>query len=145
MEGRKTVFSYLGIGFGAAALLLAVVHFWAGPFSPQPTIEEFVAEKAVSIKEATLAKLKGEELPVETRQVSTFNADRITSLATAVLGVIALIWAVVAFATNEPPKAAVGAGILGASALAFQFAIMALGAIVLVLLIVAVLGHLGTG
>lgn len=145
MEDGKTIFSYLGIGCGSLALLLAVVHFWAGPFSSQPSIEEVVADKAVAIKEATLAKLKGQELPAKIHQASTFDADRIVSLATAVLGGIALILAVVAFATNEPPKAAAGAAMLGAGALAFQFAVMALGIIILVLLIGAVLGNLGIG
>ena len=61
MDKQSSVFGFTGIGLGAIALLLAVVHFWAGPFSPQPTLEQTVAEKAVSIKNATIAALKGEE------------------------------------------------------------------------------------
>jgi hypothetical protein len=37
------------------------VHFWGGPFTPQPSLETSVAEKAVAIRDATLAALKGEE------------------------------------------------------------------------------------
>lgn len=63
MDDSKSTFSFIGIGLGSIALLLAIVHFWAGPFSPQPTLEQTVAEKAVSIKQATIAALKGIEAP----------------------------------------------------------------------------------
>ena len=63
MEPKKATTSFIGIGVGAVALLLALVHFWAGPFSPQPSLEQTVAEKAVSIRDATIAALKGETVP----------------------------------------------------------------------------------
>ena len=61
-EGRAT-WSFAGIGIGGFALLLVIAHFWAGPFVPQPTLEEVVAEKAVSIRKATISALKGETSP----------------------------------------------------------------------------------
>jgi hypothetical protein len=36
-DSRHTV-GFIGIGIGAIALPLAIVHLWAGPFSPQPTL-----------------------------------------------------------------------------------------------------------
>lgn len=142
MDDRKRIFSFFGIGFGAVALLLAVIHFWAGPFTPKPTFEKTIASKVVSIKDAALAKLKGEEPPIAIQQTPSFDIDKVVNLAIPVLGALALILAVVAFATNEPPKAAIGAAILGAGSIAFQFAITALVAIILVFLIVAVVGNL---
>ena len=53
---------YYGIAAGAAALLLAVVHFWAGPFAPQPSLETVVAESAVEIRDATVRALRGETI-----------------------------------------------------------------------------------
>ena len=142
MEEQSANFSFTGIAIGAAALLLAVVHFWAGPFSPQPTLEQTVAEKAVSIKEATIAALKGEEPKAPVKR-SSMDTDQILSLATAVLGGLAIILGVFGYAKKEALRVAGGAAVLGGSAIAFQFAVLALGAIVLAILIAAVLSQIG--
>jgi hypothetical protein len=149
MEKQGSTISFIGIAIGAMALLLAILHFWAGPFSPQPTLEQTVAEKAVSIKEATIAALKGEkpkaksEEPVAPVKRSSIDMDHVASLATAVLGGLAVILGVVGYATKEPLRAAGGAALLGGSAIAFQFAVLALGAIFLAILVVGVLSQIG--
>lgn len=51
---KKDWCSWTGIATGAIALLLALTHFMAGPFSPQPSLESPVAAKAVAIKYALL-------------------------------------------------------------------------------------------
>lgn len=145
MESEKSTFGFIGIGVGALALMLALVHFWAGPFSPQPSLEQTVAEKAVSIRDATVAALKGETAPAPESASSSYDLDEIASIATAVLGGLAVILAVIGIAMKEPARVAGGAAALGAGAIAFQFAAMALGIIVLVILISAVLGSLGFG
>lgn len=111
MSEQSSKISFTGIAIGAVALLLAVVHFWAGPFSPQPTLEQTVAEKAVAIKEATLAALKGEE-PVVPVQEKGMGADQIVSLATAVFGGLAIVLGVLGFAKKEPLRVAGGAAVL---------------------------------
>ena len=143
MEESKSTLSFIGIGLGSVALLLALVHFWAGPFSPQPTLEQTVAEKAVSIKQATLAALKGEKAPPP--QSRTIDTDQLISIGTAILGGIAIILGVIGFAKKEPIRVAGGAAVLGGSAIAFQFAVIALGAIVLAILVAAVLSQIGIG
>jgi hypothetical protein len=143
MESSNPTISFIGIGVGAIALLLALVHFWAGPFSPQPSLEQAVAEKAVSIKKATMAALKGEEAPPPTtREIDT---DEIISISTAVLGGLAIILGVIGFAKKESIRAAGGAAVLGGGAIAFQFAAIALGAIVFAILVAAVLSQLDIG
>jgi len=134
--------SFIGIGIGAMALLIALVHFWAGPFSPQPSIEQVVADKVVAIKKATIAALKGEETVLPERE-GAMNADKVLSIATATLGGLAIILGVVGFAKKEPMRVAGGAAVLGGSAIAFQFAILALAAIVTAILVAAVLSQLG--
>ena len=141
MDETKPTFSFTGIGLGAAALLLAIVHFWAGPFSPQPTIEQTVAEKAVAIRDATVAALKGEEAPPP--KARSFDMDQLVSIGTAVLGGLAIILGVVGFARKESWRAASGAAVLGGGAIAFQFAVVALASIILAILIAAVLSQLG--
>ncbi len=143
MTQPSSKFGFTGIAIGSVALLLALVHFWAGPFSPQPTLETTVAEKAASIKNATIKALKGEEYR-ETHK-SSWDADRITNVSTAVLGGLAFIFSILAFAKQEPMRVAAGGAVLGVSAVAFQFIAMYAMALLVVLLIAAVLSGLGVG
>ena len=143
MKESKSTLSFIGIGLGSIALLLAIVHFWAGPFSPQPTLEQTVAEKAVSIKQAMIAALKGKEVP--SPQSRPIDTDQIISIGTAVLGGLAIILGVIGFAKQESMRVAGGAAVLGGSAIAFQFVVIALGAIVLAILVAAVLSQIGIG
>lgn len=144
MQESKSTFSFIGIGIGSIALLLALVHFWAGPFSPQPTLEQTIAEKAVAIKQVTIAALKGEKAAPLTH-VAVYDTDKVFGIATAVLGGLAIILGVVGFATKEPIRVAGGAAALGAGALAFQFIVLALGVIVVAILFAAVLSNFGFG
>jgi hypothetical protein len=145
MEQKKSIFGFTGVALGAVALMLALVHFWAGPFSPQPTLEEVVAEKAVAIRDATIAKLKGEEIAPKPQTAPRYDMDRVASIATSILGGLAVVLGIVGIALKEPLRVAGGAAILGTGAIAFQFAVLALGVLALVLLVGAVLGELGFG
>ncbi|MCB1785614.1 MAG: hypothetical protein KDJ33_05160 [Gammaproteobacteria bacterium] len=144
MEERRSTISFVGIGLGAIALLVAVSHFWAGPFSPQPSLERTVAEKAVAIKNATIAALKGEKAE-EASAPRAIDLDQGLRIATGILGGLAIILGVVGFARKESVRAAGGAAVLGGIAMAFQFAVMALGAIVVAILIAAVISQIGIG
>jgi len=137
---KKSTFGVIGMTFGAVALLLALIHFWGGPFSPRPTLEQTVAETAAAIKEATVSALKGEEAPSPER--SSIDLDRATQLTTSVLGGMAVIFGLVGFVRHESLRAAGSAAALGAGAIAFQFAVLAIGAIVLAILVASVLDNL---
>jgi hypothetical protein len=141
-KGRATT-GFIGIGIGGIALLMAIVHFWAGPVSPQPSLEKTVAEKAVAIRDATVAALKGEA--IEDKKVSgrSFDLDDILRITTSVLGGLAIILGVVSLAIREPLRVAAGAAVLGGSALAFQFAMLALGMIFVAILVASVVSQLG--
>jgi hypothetical protein len=132
----------IGVVVGSIALLLALVHFWAGPFSPQQTIESSIGEKAASIRRATIDALKGKE-PVKETYIAKWDADKVTQVITAVLGGLALILAVVAFIRHEPKRIVGGAAALGVSAIAFQFIAMYAMALLVVLLISAALSSMG--
>ena len=142
MEESRSTIGFIGIAVGATALLVAMIHFWAGPFSPQPSLERTVAEKAVAIKNATIAALKGEEIE-ETTAPRRIDLDQVVRIATSVLGGLAVILGVLSFAKREPLRVGGGAIFLGGVAIAFQFAVIALGAIVLAILIAAVISQLG--
>ena len=142
MEKQSSKISFTGLGIGALALMLAIAHFWAGPFAPQPALEQTVAEKAVAIKKATVAALKGEKPPAPVQR-SSMDTDDILKLATALLGGLAIILGVFGFASKEPLRVAGGAALLGGSAIAFQFAVIALAAIVVAIIIAAILSQIG--
>jgi hypothetical protein len=142
MDNRKSTIGFLGIGIGSIALLMAIVHFWAGPFSPQPSLEKTVAEKTVAIKNATIAALKGEEIQEKSSSLR-IGFDQGLRIATGVMGGLAIIFGVIGFAKRESSRVAGGAAVLGGTAIAFQFAVVALGAIVLAILIAAVISQIG--
>jgi hypothetical protein len=142
MENDSSKLSFIGIGLGSIALLLALFHFYAGPFSPQPTLEDTVAEKAVAIRDATIAALKGEEKEKKT-VMSEMNLDKGVQIATALLGGIAIILGVVGFDKKESIRVASGAAVLGGGAIAFQFLTVALGVIIVAILVAAVLSQIG--
>ena len=142
--GKVARFGFTGIGIGAVSLLLALVHFWAGPFSPQQPLEETIAEKAVAIRDATVAAMKGEEFESQP-QAKRIDLDQAINIAIAVLGGIAIILGVIGFATGERKRAAFGAIFLGGAAIGYQFLTVALVAIIFAILVAAVLSQLGLG
>lgn len=138
MDEPKSTIGFFGIGIGGAALLLALIHFWAGPFAPQPTLEQTVVEKATAVKEAAVAAFKGEQREIPQKSAS-YDIDRIISIVVAALGGLAIILAVIAFAAKEAARAASGAAVLGCGAIAFQLGTLALGVFFVLVLIAAVL------
>ena len=136
----KIKFGVIGIAVGAVSLLMALVHFWAGPFSPQPTFETSIAETAVEIRDAAVRSLRGEAPPPKKR--AEWDLDRIIQTATAFLGGLAIVLAVIGLVKHEPKRQIAGAATLGVGAIAFQFlswfALVLVGAI----LIAAVLQNL---
>lgn len=144
MSAVDSRFGVSGMAFGGLGLLVAVVHFFGGPFSPQPSLEHSIAEKAVAIRDATVAALKGDEIE-SVKKSRGFDLDRILALAAALSGGLAVILGVVGYARKESTRIATGAGILGGLAIAFQFAAIALVAIVFAIILAAILPSLDFG
>jgi len=144
VEFGKSKLGLIGIGVGAAALLLALISFWAGPFSPQPTLETTVAEKAASIRHAAIEALKGKEVK-KSYTKSNWDTDKVIDVIIPVTSVLAILLGLFSFITKGPTHIAGGAAALGVSAIAFQFIAMYAMALLVVLLICAVLGSLGGG
>lgn len=136
----KIKFGIIGIGVGAISLLLALVHFWAGPFAPQPTLETTVAEAAVEIRDATARALRG-EAPAPKERVE-WDLDKKIQVTTATLGGLAIILGVFGLVKNEPKRQIAGAAALGVSAIAFQFLSWFALVLIVVILIAAVLQSL---
>ncbi|WP_395373394.1 hypothetical protein [Marinicella sp. W31] len=136
----KPVLGYWGIGIGSIALLMALVHFWAGPFAPSKSFEQTIAEKAVQIKQAAAAKLRGEEAAAKRR---SYDIDDVFNVVTAVLGGLGIILAAIGFARKEPSRVVSAAAFLGGGAIAFQFFGLALGVIAAAIVLSAVVASMG--
>lgn len=120
MTTEKSIFGNFGLAAGSLALLMALVHFWAQPLAPQPTLESSVAEKVSSIRTAALDAIKGKQ-PEKKSVLRNWDIDDVISAVTAALGGIAVVLGVLGFARSERNRVTGGAVMLGASAIAFQF------------------------
>jgi hypothetical protein len=129
---RKDYLSWTGIFCGSAALLLVWVSFMAGPFSPRATLEGMLAIKAVAIKQATFAALQGKELIPAAQH---WDIDRIIDMVIAILSAAAIICGVIGGVLRENRHAAGAAILFGISVVAFQFALLMSGGLLLALLI----------
>jgi len=96
----------------------------------------------VAIKNATIAAIKGERIEKEVAP-RRIDLDHGVRIITSDVGGLALILGIVCFAKREPLRVGGGAAFLGGAAIAFQFAVIALGAIVLAILIGTVLSQIG--
>jgi len=140
----KSKLGLFGILFGSIALMLALVSFWSGPFSPKPTLETTVVEKATSLRQKAIDVLKGKEVKKTYIQPS-WDIDKTIETAIPVISVFAILFGLFSFIKKESTRVAGGAAALGISAIVFQFVAMYAMALLVVLLIVAVLGALGGG
>lgn len=133
-----------GVFVGAMALVMAFVHFWVGPFSPQLTLDTYVSEKAASSRQKTFDALKGYRVEKEYIK-SNFDADKVTQITTVVLGALALVLAAWSFSNHASVRSTGSAAALEESAIEFQFIDMYAMALFVVIPIFAVLSSLGGG
>lgn len=132
----------IGTILGLFALGMAIFHFWYGPIDKQPALEDAVAEQALKIKDRVIAKLKGDKSTIYAPK-RKYSKDDIFDFFTLLFGFSAIMLAVVSFIKREDKRACGSAVLLGVGAITFQFLTVALGIIIFVVLVAAVLGSLG--
>ncbi len=122
MEDRKRPrkLALTGVLIGLIALAGAVFHFFGGPIEEPPTIEEYVAGKAASMKEAVAAKVRGEKYDPPTA-ADEYDADEIAEMALVGSGVLAVALGVFGFISREERRSSGAALVLGTAAITFQF------------------------
>lgn len=141
-RGIGNRYAFAGIVFGAIALLLAVVHFWAGPFSGADPLEQTVATRIEGVRDAAIAALRGEEHRNDPGMLAGIDLDRTARIAAAVMAALAIVLAVVGFARGETRRAAGGALLLGGIALTFQYFVAALAFMFLAIVVSALITQL---
>lgn len=138
---QSSRFGLLALIVAALALVGSVSHFWLGPIEPPPTIEESVADQAVKIRDKVVARLTGDKSEIE-RVDTPWNADRTAMASVALASLLGIILAVVGFVRHEPIRVVGSAAVLAGTALALQYVIIAVGAIVCAIILAAVLNGL---
>lgn len=131
---ENSTFGMLAVALGFLAFAGAVGHFFAGPFDQPPPVEVSIAEKAVSIRDATVAALKGEDFEAEPN-VRPRNLDDYLVYSLIAAAVAAILMSVIAFIKQERLRPAIAGAALGGLAITFQFVVVVffalLGAIIL--------------
>lgn len=136
-QHRSIKLSTLGLGLGALALLVAIVHFWIVAAAPSPPLEDMIADKVVAIRDATVNRLTGR---VEDPQGdSSWDRERLVIAATSLLGGLAIVLAIFGFVRKEPRRPCIGAAVLGVGAVVFPFVIGALGAVIVLVALGAII------
>ena len=136
-QHRSIKLSTLGLGVGALALLIAIVHFWVVAAAPSPPIEDVIADKVVAIRDATVDRLTGRVK--EPQSDGSWDREQIVIAATSLLGGLAIVLAVFGFVRKEPRRPCIAAAFLGVAAVAFPFVIGAIGAVIALIAVGAIL------
>ena len=133
----------IGVALGFLSLAAGLLHFYAGPLEPQPTVEDFVQEKTKSIRDAMIAGLKGEAPEAAEPEERTYSRDDIAKLTIIGLGIASIGFALIAFLRREDATASWLALVFGAGGITLNFAIAALGAVLGILLLGAIIISVG--
>ena len=135
-------FGIIGILVGFAAFSAVILHFYLGPLEPPPALEEVVAETAVNIRDAAIAKIKGEAYEPPPGPASR-TKDEWLKIGIAAASLAAVLLAVIGIIRKESLRVAGSAAALGILDITFQVAITLFAVLLFCVLVAAVLASLG--
>jgi hypothetical protein len=135
---------------GIIALIVAIIGVGTSVFSheiaeriqPTPPTEEKIADFAVRVKDAVVAKLKDRDAAVVAAPKVYRWHTTIPRIALA-LGILGLIGASASYLRGERRHFAVSAAGFGMIALAWQALMISLGVVFVLIIIFAILGLIG--
>jgi hypothetical protein len=135
----------LGSVIGLVALIAAILPHWVVPvvFPPAP-LDQVIVETGHRVKERLIARAKGLEYqkPPKEKTAGAVWSDA-SSMAAIWLGLIAIILAVLSQFRREQKLYAGMSAALGVGAIAFELIFIAIGALIVIAIIYAVLDHIG--
>ena len=138
---QRQTFGYVALVLGFLSFASVVGHFFAGPFDPPPPLEFSIAEKAESIRDATIAKLKGEDYAYSSSTRERTLDDYLTYTFIG-LAVLAVLMSVIGFIRHEPWRASAAGAALGGLAITFQFIAVLFFAFLFAIVLAAVIDKL---
>ena len=138
---KNSMFGMLAVVVGFLAFAAVVGHFFVGPVDPPPPVEVSIAEKAASIRDATVAALKGEEYEAE-RNIQLRTLDDYLTYSFIALAVVAILLSVIGFIKHERLRPSIAGAALGGLAITFQFATMVFFGLLCAIVLAAVIDKL---
>lgn len=117
-QSRTEPLGWTGFVAGAAALILGLVVFWAGPFAPQQSAGVTLGELAAEIARSATRAAAGQEQPAAVAPAR--NVDDYLKTAIAVLAGLAIVLGMASFIRREGKRAAMAGITLGGLAIGFQ-------------------------
>ena len=139
------IWGLLGTIVGALALAAALLHFFAGPFAPQPQVEDQVADLTVRIGKAIADRVRGKDSAAETVAAPARDVDDYMELGVVTAGLAAVFLGLIAFIRREDARPTAVAVLLGGGALAFQIAMAVVAGILGVILIIGIVSAVVQG
>lgn len=109
---------WLGFATGAAALILTLVVFWAGPFAPQQSAGVTLGELAADIVRSAARSVAGQPQPEPV--TPSRDIDDYLNIAVGVLAGLAIVIGVAALVRHERRRAALSGIVLGGLAVGIQ-------------------------
>jgi hypothetical protein len=109
---------WLGFAAGAAALLLTLVVFWAGPFAPQQRAGVSLGEVAADIAKSAARSVAGRPQPEPEARTTTI--DDHLAVGAGVLAGLAIVMGVASLVRRESKRAALSGIALGGLAIGVQ-------------------------
>ena len=132
-------FGWSGFAAGAAALLLAIVVIWAGPFAPQQATGVSLGELAAEIARSAARSAAG--LPPPAPEPVARDIDDLLRLLVGLLAALSVILGAVALIRREPREVAssgIALGLLALGIQLFAYAVMMIaGALVVAAVVYA--------
>jgi hypothetical protein len=136
---QRTTLGWIGFITGAAALILTIVVFWAGPFAPQQSAGVSLGELAADIAKSAARSVSGQPQPDPVAPPR--DIDDYLDIAVGLLAGLAIVIGIAALVRDEQRRAAFSGIALGALAVGFQLftwtVMMIVGALVVSAIIYA--------
>ena len=137
-------FGTIGTIVGLLALIAAVMPHWIIPMIyPPPPVDQLIVDTGHRLKQRLIARVKGIEYQAPQREKS--DAERWNerlAVGAVSFGLLAIAFAVCSLLFREEKLLAGVSAALGAGAIAFELAIVAIGALILIAIIYFVMNHL---
>ena len=137
-------FGMIGSIVGLLALIAAVLPHWIVPmiYPPRP-VDQVIVDTGHRLKQRLIARVKGVEYKAPQREKSDAEIwNERLAIGAVSLGLLAIVFAVCSILFREERLLAGVSVALGAGAIAFELAMVAMGALILIAIIFLIMNHL---
>ena len=139
---ETSLWGVLALIAGAVALVLAMLVVFAGPFAPQPTVGTVIGDIAGDMVAAARRSVEGAAQPEP--EALGWDIDRMLATLTPIIGVVAVVLAMIATLRHEARRLPAYGAALGGTAILFMFIWWAALLICGVVLLVSIIENFGS-